>query len=217
MTRAAKLVWNTNNWERPDGNAGLNGVPVIFPNGNYSYGLEEFLFSQDLSTRNFGYLDCYRRVDRNYLNPENIVLFSLNPDGDLMHIGNLHNAIQLQNVDRVPIWNEMNENNYLENVVVPAFNDIEGLVLPDQSFGYERFIHHNFGAEINNLPNIQAAAPNGFFVNLIYEHLQRFEVPVNLTEIEPTINDSWHYLSQRYIVENLQNPDLVENLQNSFL
>jgi len=37
MTRAAKLVWNTNNWEKPDGSDEKIGVHVEGPNGNYIY------------------------------------------------------------------------------------------------------------------------------------------------------------------------------------
>lgn len=215
MTRAAKLVWNSNNWERPDGLL-ETGVPVHGQHFVCHYGLEEFLFCQEQRESHKGYLDSYRRVGRNYRNSENVVLFSLCPAGNIMHIGNLYKVVQLHDGERLGIWNEFNEMNYIQNVVNPAFCEIEGLNLDENASGTEVFMNHNYGIDVENLPNIQAIAPNGFFVNIRYGEIRIFDVPVNLTEIDPIINEKWRYLSNRYIVENLPSPELIEYLQNSF-
>lgn len=215
MTRAAKLVWNTNNWERPDGMLEI-GVPVHGPHSDYNYGLEEFLFCQEQRASHKGYLDCYRRVGRDYGDPENVVLFSLCPAGNIMHIGNLFEVVQLHDGERVEIWNDFNQINFIANRVNPTFCEIEDLPLPNDAVGTQVFVENNFGMEEAQLPNIQATAPNGYFVNMRYREIRIFDMPVNLTEIDPIINDKWKKLSVRYIVENLPSPELIEYLRNSF-
>jgi hypothetical protein len=218
MTRAAKLVWNTNNWEMPDGLGGNNGVNVLGPNVHYSYGLEEFLRCPEQMEMSIGYLNCYRNFNLSALQPENVALFSQEfIGGPIMHIGNLHDVLPLQNEVRNHIWDEFNGNNFINLRVNSAFCEIEGLLQGEFAAGTEVFLENNFGENLGNLPNIHGEAPNGFFVNIQYGRLDFFADPVNLTEIYQGVNGRWSRLSPPYIVENSPSPELIEYLQNSFL
>ena len=164
--KAAKIIWNNNKWEKPDGFA-VNGIHVNSKNP-YNYGLEEFLFSEQLKNHKIGYLDCYRRVGYNYTEPVNLALFTLNHEKKVIHVANLYGVTQLQDDERLSVWNEMNREHYLENVVIPSFNAIEEFELPKQALGATTFVKNNFGSDSNNLPFVQAEAPLGFFVNIKY-------------------------------------------------
>jgi hypothetical protein len=215
MTRAAKLIWNVNNWESPDGLTKEYGVLVEFIGGAYRYGLEEFLLSEVFILKNYGYLDCFRRVGRNYQNPEDVILFTLDPNGRILHIGNLFNVSQLQDQDSQTVWNELRDLNFIENSINPAFNRIEQLPMPDFSEGARVFMQNNFGEDINHIPNIQSEPPLGFCVNFKYERINLFEEPIDLTEIDPDINRRWKKLNILYKLENLQSSGLSDYFKDS--
>ena len=216
MTRAAKLIWNTNNWEMPDGNA-VNGVPVNANNLNYSYGLEEFLRCPEQMEMRIGYLNCYRNHALAAVQPENVALFSQEfLGGPIMHIGNLYDVLPLQNEARIHIWDEFNGNNFINLRVNSAFCAIEGLQQDEFAAGTEVFLENNFGENLGNLPNIHGEAPNGFFVNIQYGRMDFFDDPVNLTEIYLDVNKRWRRLSDPFIVEKSPSPELIEYVQNSF-
>ena len=213
---AAKIIWNINGWTCPDGQQ-VNGINVPGINGNYTYGLEEFNFCEELLNNQLAYVDCYRRIGVEYNEPVDLALFSRCPDtGQIFHIGNLFNVIQITDQDRINIFETFNNNDYLEQFVIPAFNVLEEVIQPEIANGVNVYIGNNYGLNIDNIPFVQAPAPHGFFVNIKYGRLIIFETPVNLSIMFPEINIKWRKLSVRYIVENLKNEQIIEYFQNSF-
>jgi hypothetical protein len=204
--RAAKLVWNNDGWTLPAGSANY-GVLVNGPNfNNYRYGLEEFLFNDQLIQRNLGYLDCYRNPRNPRFNQiEDVLLFTLNPnDGHILAVGVLRVVNQLLDNEKIQIWNDMQQHNYIENVVNPAFQIIEFLDNNEQAIGTGVYFANNFGVDIDNLPLIHGIAPNGFFVNLRYKGIEIFPADewIDLTNVDPGVNNAWRHLSTRYHIGN---------------
>jgi hypothetical protein len=213
MTRAARIIWSDNNWDFPQGNADY-GVPVNDVNPPYKYGLEEFLFNQQLLDLNLGYLDCYR--SNNIQGVENVVIFTIDPAGQRVVVGIMHEVEQLQNHETIDIWNQMNDANYIEQTVAPAFSWIE---TANAAAGTNVFLQCNYGLNENFLPQVQGVQPNGFFVNLRYRKIEIFHVGderrLNLSQFYPGINQRWNRLGKLYHVENV--PEVIEILNDLFI
>jgi hypothetical protein len=203
--RAARLVWSDNGWTYPQGGAD-HGVDVNSFNPPYRYGLEEFLFNKELLKLKIGYLDCYRY--QTIQDIEDVLLFAFSPTKprQIIVIGKIHQVQQIQDQEKVQIWNDLNQLNYLDQIVNPAFRQIEGIENNQQANGTNIFIQNNYGNAINNLPLIHGAAPNGFMVNLKYEEIEYYpeghERRINLSNIDPGINNAWKRLTVLYYVQN---------------
>ena len=204
--RAAKVIWSNNGWTLPQGNVDY-GVPVNDLNENYRYGLEEFLFNDHLIQHKLGYLDCYRanQID----GVEDVLLFTLTPlpqPRQIIVVGIVRGVEQINDLDKVAIWNNFTNANYIRTIVNPAFQQIEELNNNEPAIGTGVFIANNFGDNIENLPLIQGVAPNGFFVNIRYEQIEIFpegdEMRINLTNVDPIINGAWRRLTNLYYVNN---------------
>ncbi len=136
---------------------------------------------------------------------EDVLLFSLTPlprPRQIIMIGVLRGVRQLLDNEKIQIWNVMQQHNYIENVVNPAFQVIEGFALDEQASGTGVFVENNFGANIGHLPLIQGNAPNGFFVNFQYQKIEIFPKDrwINLTEIDPVVNKAWRRITNLYYV-----------------
>jgi hypothetical protein len=204
--RAAKVIWSNNGWTFPQGNADY-GVPVNGQNENYMYGLEEFLFNDQLIQRKLGYLDCYRA--RNIDHVEDVLLFTLTPlphPRQIIVVGIMRGVQQLNDHEKIPVWNDFQQANYTQTVVNPAFRQIEELDNDEHAFGTGVFIENNYGVNANNLPLINGVAPRGFFLNLRYREIQFFaegdDRRINLTPIDHGVNNAWGRLTILYHLEN---------------
>lgn len=160
-----------------------------------------------------GYLDCYR--SNNIQGVENVVLFTIDPAGQRIVVGIMHDVEQLQNHERIEIWNQMNDANYIEHIVAPAFIGIEAA---DAAEGTNVFLQCNYGLNENLLPQVQGVNPNGFFVNVRYRKIEMFHVGderrINLNHIYHGINRRWNRLGKLYHVAN--RPEFIEILNGLF-
>jgi hypothetical protein len=204
--RAAKVIWSNNGWTFPQGNADY-GVSVNGQNGNYRYGLEEFLFNDQLIQRKLGYLDCYRAQQIDQV--EDVLLFTLTPlphPRQIIVVGIMRGVQQLNDHEKIPVWDDFQQANYIEIVVNPAFQQIEELDNNEHAIGTTVFINNNYGVDANNLPLINGLAPRGFFLNLRYREIQFFaegdDRRINLTDPDPGVNNAWRRLTILYHLEN---------------
>jgi len=214
--RAAKVIWSNNGWTVPLGTA-THGVMVNGLQLPYMYGLEEFLFNEQLLQYKIGYLNCYR--NQNIPGIEDVLLITLTPDlHQVIVIGIIRHVQQLRDHEKIQIWNNMQQANYVDNIVNPAFLQIEHRGNNEQAIGTNVFVQNNYGNDINNLPLIRGGAPNGFFVNLRYKTIELFpegyERRVNLTNIDEGVNSAWNKLSILYYLD--RRPLISENLNNLF-
>lgn len=202
--KAAKLVWSNNGWTFPQGSSAY-GVQVDGPIINYMYGLEEFLFNEELINRKLGYLDCYRKNNIEHF--EDVLLFTLTNlprPRQILVVGIMRGVEQIKDHEKIQIWNDMQQAEYLKNVANPAFQLIEGSENGKPSLGVKVFTYNNYGTAIRNLPMIQGETPKGFFINLRYKEIEIFpEVNwINLTNIDPGVNRAWKRLTNLYKLEN---------------
>ena len=213
--RAAKVIWSNNGWTLPQGNVDY-GVPVNGLNENYRYGLEEFLFNDQLIQRKLGYLDCYRAQQIDQV--EDVLLFTLTPlphPRQIIVVGIMRGVQQLNDHEKNPVWNDFQQANYIQTVINPAFQQIEELENNEHAIGTSVFIENNYGHNIDNLPLIQGGAPNGFFVNLRYGEIEIFQEGdnrrINLTDHDQGVNQAWKRLTILYYVDN--RPLILEHLE----
>jgi hypothetical protein len=204
--RAAKVIWSNNGWTFPQGNADY-GVPVNGQNENYIYGLEEFLFNDQLIQRKLGYLDCYRAQNIDHV--EDVLLFTLTPlarPRQIIVVGIMRGVQQLNDHEKIPVWNDFQQANYIQTVVNPAFQQIEELDNDDHAIGTDVFIENNYGVNADDLPLINGVAPQGLFLNLRYREIHFFaeddDRRINLTAIDHGVNKAWGRLTILYHLEN---------------
>jgi hypothetical protein len=109
----------------------------------------------------------------------------------------------------------MNDANYIEHTVAPAFTGIEGAHAAE---GTNVFLQCNYGLNENLLPQVQGVQPNGFFVNVRYGKIEIFHVGderrIDLSHIYHGINRRWNRLGKLYHVA--KRPEFTEILNGLF-
>ena len=208
MTHAAKLVWNTSNWEFPTAQAN-NGV-IVAPNHggeSYYYGLEEWLNNSTLRTNKIGYIDCYRAS--RHLGNADIILLTCSPiDGKVYHVGNMFGVEQLHDGHIFEIKNDLGLN-WVNNQIIGDFTRIEAVPNPAGASIYRQ---NNWDTQ-----HISATPPGGFMCNVRYDKLEIFgeNNRISLTDIDPLINTRWRYLGRRFILENASFNEALNNYLNA--
>lgn len=191
MTYAAKLVYNTHNWETPSGHVhdGV-GIHVNIGLNGYNFGMEEWLNRPLLRERKLGYLDCYRSSAHPGV-ADIVRLFTFH-NGTVYHIGNLYGVSQLANGEIAGIRNELYQANWLEEIN----HDFVPLDDPRPILQHIEYQH------IWTRNAIVAPAGEGFILNIKYEKSEMFERNKwrNLTAIDHQVNNKWKKISRRYRV-----------------
>ena len=160
------------------------------------FGLEEWNNCEEFKRLKIGFVDSFRH----HLFPEIIDilrLFTLRPDGQMFHVGNMYNVQQL-----VPNEIERIRNNFCESwlkQVEQKFNNVGDMREIEQNIEYICCYNSNI---------IIGAIGKIFIANLKYERMEIFAVEKrkNLTYLNrgcrPTINRSWRHLSTLYNIDN---------------
>lgn len=192
--KASKLVYNNNNYTAVSGlaQAGIWVPSNKLVKRGYYFGLEEWMNTSILKEMKLGYIDSFRRILRPGVE-ERVVLFMYNPnDNQIYYIGNLYGVEQLndQDIDQIRI-NLINEN-WLD-IVQTDFNNI----------GDQRLIqNHKEYMKCWNAQLIVGPTGGSYIVNIKYKKLEIFskKLLVNLTQINPQINNKWRRLIDLYDV-----------------
>lgn len=196
MTYAAKLVYNTHNWETPSGNVHNRvGIHVNIGLNGYNFGMEEWLNSPLLRDRNLGYLDCYRSSA--HPGVADIIRLLTFHNGIVYHVGNVYGVRQLIDGEITDIRNELHQANWLGEI------NHDFVLLGDP----RPILQHIEYQHIWTRNAIVAARGEGFMLNIEYKELEMFERDQwrNLTAIDPQVNTKWRRISKRYSVNAASN------------
>ena len=195
--KASKLVNNNNTWTAVSGIA-QTGIMVGKSAQNkksYYFGLEEWNNSNILRNHNLAYLDSFRSFPRlEYYERIELINFR---DGAVYHIGRLEKVKRLKCLEIPDIKKLLIRENWLKQVEAD-FHYIQDLRL---------IVNNNEYMRCWNSEEIVAPTNEGFVLNIRYDKLTFFERPINLTLLNPNVNNLWRRLILLYEV-----PAGLENL-----
>jgi hypothetical protein len=215
MNYAARIVWNIDNWEYPSGLTD-HGISVSHKNGDYHYGLEEWLNNKRLRELKLGYLDSYRITNRKEASSD-ILLYTIDPEKNhYYHVGLLYGVSQLDPIDPNLITSVKNKLSldWLVDPIEQDFRRIEKTPAGQNSKGKEIYRQNNW-----NSKKIISEPPGGFIVNIRYDNLELFNRSkwVNLTAKDPEISKRWRFIRHRYEMPNQAfNRALSQYLEGQF-
>lgn len=191
--KASKLVYNTNNYQSVSGCA-QTGINVIFDDIHYYFGLEEWNNSKVLKKFKLAYLDSFRSHNRIEI-IDCILLFSFKPvNRQVYFIGFLKKVEQIKDNEIEGVKQQLIVNDWL-NIVQNDFNAI----------GDNRNVNqHQEYMNCWESDNIVANTGKAFILNIKYKEANFFkeENYINLTQIDPRINQKWKRLSVLYNLPN---------------
>lgn len=197
--KTSKLVHNINNWTQVS-RVAQTGILVNRNNLNkksYYFGLEDWNNCKQLRKHKLAYLDSFRSSARlDYY--ERIELLNFN-NGIIYHVGRIENVKRIKCKEIPEIKKLITRENWLAQVETD-FNAIQDL---------REIANHNEYMQCWNSEEIVAPTNEGFIVNIRYDKLVFFENPINITALNPNVNNLWRRLTQLYEV-----PSNLENLFN---
>jgi hypothetical protein len=188
--KVSKNVNNSKQWAAVTGIAQTGIYVTKSDRNNYYFGLEEWNNSELLKKHKLAYLDSFRSFPRfDYY--EKIELISYN-NQIVHHVGTLKGVSRIKGIDIQKIRRTLINENWLEKVE-KDFHDINDLRLIESNTEYMKCW---------NSDDIVAPTNQGFILNIKYEELDYFQVPVNLTEQNPRVNRKWRRLIHLYELNN---------------
>jgi len=176
--KVSKIVNNSNQWTSVSGNAQTG----IFINNNkssesYFLGLEEWNNYKLLRKHKLAYLDSFRSSARlDYY--ESIELINFN-NGILYHVGRIEIVNRIKFKEIPEIKKILTSENWLAQVETD-FNAIQDL---------RKIANHIEYMKCWNSEEIVAPTNEGFIVNIRYDKLVCFENPINITALNPNVNN----------------------------
>jgi hypothetical protein len=197
--KASKLVHNINIWTSvsKEAQTGILVRRTELNKSSYFFGLEEWNNCKILRKHKLAYLDSFRSFAR-LENYERIELLNFN-NGIVYHIGTLYGVKRIKCLEIPEIKKILNSENWLIHVE----NDFNAILDLREITDHDEYMH------CWNSEDIVAPINKGFIVNIRYDRLIFFDNPINLTELNPNINQRWRRLIQLYEV-----PQNLENLFN---
>ena len=174
--KASKLVYNCNGYDSVNGIAQV-GIEFSINNKKKFFGLEEWNNNKIIKNLKLGYLDSFRANKINGV-VEYIVLFFYNPNDKKVYLaGCLKNVRQLDFNEIQEKRNFLEEQNWI-NIVQENFQNIN-----DDGLGFKKF------KKCWSSNDIIVKTEKSFVFNLEYEKLIFLDIPLNLTDIFPEINN----------------------------
>lgn len=188
--KASKLVNNNNTWTAVSGIA-QTGIMVgksVQNKKSYYFGLEEWNNSNILRNHKLAYLDSFRSFPRlEYY--ERIELINFN-NKTVYHVGRIEKVHRIKCKEIPEIKKLLISENWLKKVEVD-FNAINDL---------RQIENNNEYMNCWNSEELVAPTNEGFIVNIRYDELTFFEQPINLTVLNPNVNNLWKRLILLYEV-----------------
>ncbi|WP_295650662.1 hypothetical protein [uncultured Mucilaginibacter sp.] len=191
MIYAAKLVWNDLLWKQVAGVARLSsGMPGLKNNKHYTYGYEEWLNNDEMVRKKIGYLDCYRDTKFEGV-ADKVVLFTLDPNSIIYHIGNIYTVRQLSEEEIPVIKKALDQSAWLSKVK----KDFQ--VIGDTSSAN---VGQSYCTHYNSLHIVGKPETKPFILNIAYGEIELYEKRnwKNLTQTIPDVNNKWRRLSKRF-------------------
>lgn len=175
--KASKLVYNCDGYDSVNSLAQV-GIEFSINNKKKFFGLEEWNNNKIIKNLKLGYLDSFRANKINGV-VEYIVLFFYNPNDKKVYLaGCLKNVRQLDFNEIQEKRNFLDEQNWI-NIVKENFQNIND----DDGLGFKKF------KKCWSSNDIIAKTEKSFVFNLEYEKLIFLDLPLNLTDIFPEINN----------------------------
>jgi len=183
----AKLVYNSNGWSFPTGLAS-DGIIV---NDCEVFGFEEWINNPVLRGLKIGFIESFRTCRRPKTIDRIALITFCKRTKTVYFVGNLYTITQIDN-NQIPQIRQLLPSNWLE-IIAGDFNR----QFPNTN-AFQQYL------QCYNSNIISGSIGGSFVFNIKYEKLELFPRKnwINLTSINPDVNNKWKHLKQLYNVPN---------------